>query len=267
MTIKLRNQNLAVTLEPELGARISSLKFLDVEMLLQAEPSAMYDPIFGGSYAMVPFAGRIRDGKFQFKESAYQIDLCPGHPHAMHGYALDQSWTVTESTESIAVMNTALDTRWPFGGFVEQQFELTDDSLKLTISFRANKATPVWVGWHPWWKRTLENSSDANLEFSAQNMLEREAALPTGKLTVPKSQPWDDAFCGLTENPRITWSNFAQLEMTSSHEWWVVYDERSDAICVEPQSGPPNAIELGLATQLETNQTHSMSTEWIFRSI
>ena len=35
-----------------------------------------------------------------------------------------------------------------------------------------------------------------------------------------------------------------RLELSSSCQWWVVYSEPEHAICVEPQSGPPDAANL-----------------------
>jgi aldose 1-epimerase len=42
-----------------------------------------------------------------------------------------------------------------------------------------------------------------------------------------------------------------RLEIDSSAEFWVVYDERDDALCVEPQTAPPDAVNLAAAAGVE----------------
>ena len=41
------------------------------------------------------------------------------------------------------------------------------------------------------------------------------------------------------------WPGALELALESSLDHWVVYDEPDHAICVEPQSGPPDALNLG----------------------
>ena len=40
----------------------------------------------------------------------------------------------------------------------------------------------------------------------------------------------------------LTWPEQLELKVTSRAEWVVVYDEQAEAVCVEPQSGPPNGL-------------------------
>jgi aldose 1-epimerase len=265
--IVLSSADLIVVIEPTRGGRIEGLRFQDVELLVQEQEGTQHDPVFAGSYVMAPFAGRIRDGEFVFDDRDYSIALCPGHEHAMHGFALDRPWDVVEQSATKCVLQIQLDERWPFGGKVEQTIELMNNNLHQEICFTATSRTPVWLGWHPWWRRNLLGGSSAELRFVAKAMLEREGALPTGQVVNPKAQPWDDAFTDVVGNPQIVWPEVVQLEMTSNHNWWVVYNEREDAICIEPQSGPPNAIELGQAVVLEADETHSISSDWIFSAL
>ena len=74
-------------------------------------------------------------------------------------------------------------------------------------------------------------------------MVERGAdGLPTGALVAPTPPPWDDCFIELRSAPRLTWPDGLSLEITSSADHWVVYDESSDGVCVEPQTGPPDGL-------------------------
>ena len=42
--------------------------------------------------------------------------------------------------------------------------------------------------------------------------------------------------------PVIEWPNALTLSIESSFDHWVVFTEPDHALCVEPQSGPPNEV-------------------------
>jgi aldose 1-epimerase len=61
----------------------------------------------------------------------------------------------------------------------------------------------------------------------------------------PPAGPWDDCFTDLAGPPVLRWGGAAELTIGSDCPCVVVYDEPAEAICVEPQSGPPDALNLG----------------------
>ena len=78
-------------------------------------------------------------------------------------------------------------------------------------------------------------------------MLERDdEGMPSGKFVSPKPEPWDDAFTEKNGMPSIVWEGAARVDIESDAPWWVVYTEDTDGICVEPQTAPPDAANLGL---------------------
>jgi aldose 1-epimerase len=61
----------------------------------------------------------------------------------------------------------------------------------------------------------------------------------------------------------LAWPGLLRLELSSSCPWWVVYSMPEHAICVEPQSGPPDAANL--APEVVTAGaplTHVMRWRW-----
>ena len=60
----------------------------------------------------------------------------------------------------------------------------------------------------------------------------------------PTPRPWDDAFTEVVLPPRLTWPGVLTLDLRTTAPFWVVFDERDDAICVEPQTAPPDAFNL-----------------------
>jgi aldose 1-epimerase len=210
---------------------------------------------------MVPWAGRIRHGRFTFDGRAHQLPLgLP--PHAIHGVVYDRAWTILDAT-TIAI---DLDERWPFRGRVVQRFALDDGGLEVTLTVDAAEPMPVVVGWHPWFRRVLTPGDPAvELRFDAATMLVRDAeGMPSGERVAPTPGPWDDAFTDVRTEPVLTWSGRLRLSLTSSCPWWVVYSMPEHAVCVEPQSGPPDAANLGSATVVEpgTPLTHAMRWRW-----
>ena len=66
--------------------------------------------------------------------------------------------------------------------------------------------------------------------------------LPTGRLVSVPDGPLDDCLTDLAGPPVLRWPGGPTLTLTSSFDHWVVYTEPTHALCVEPQSGPPDAF-------------------------
>ena len=66
---------------------------------------------------------------------------------------------------------------------------------------------------------------------------------------------WDDPFVGVTTPPQIAWGDDLALTLTagSAVTHWMVYDP-DDALCVEPQAGPPDAFHRGGAIELQAGE-------------
>jgi aldose 1-epimerase len=69
--------------------------------------------------------------------------------------------------------------------------------------------------------------------------------IPTGELVPVGPHPWDDCFTRLGEPAVVLrWPGAIMLTLDTSCSCLVVYDEPEHAICVEPQTGPPDAFNL-----------------------
>jgi aldose 1-epimerase len=231
-----------LTIDPALGARFASLTVGGREILVTEGAG----PIWWGCYPMVPFAGRIRDGRFTFAGRVHQLERnLP--PHAIHGTVFDRPWRVQSRGPDSATLAVGLGPGWPFAGRVTQAISLQPGVLDATLTLEADEEMPAWIGWHPWFRRRLGDVT-VELDLDASSMYVRGAdGLPTGARSRPSPRPWDDAFTDLRSPPRLRWPGFLELEMTSTAEVWVVFDEREDGICVEPQTAPPDAIDLAEA--------------------
>jgi len=227
-----------LTILPDLGCRVGSLTVGGVELLRQG-------PNFG-SFPMVPWCGRTRDGQFRNGGVLHQMPRDAG-PHAIHGTGRHVAWhTAPGTTGGSACFYYDLAEPWPYKGRVSQRFELSEDRLDLTMSVETtDDSFPAQAGWHPWFLRNLgRGGQDALIDFTPGWMEERgEDHLPTGRRVEPGPRPWDDCF-GMPDgvDVTLTWPGELRLRITSPAEWVVVYDEQPPAVCVEPQSGPPNGL-------------------------
>jgi aldose 1-epimerase len=231
-----------LTVHAAAGGRFASL-VVDGHELLLTEGAG---PIWSGCYPMAPFAGRIRDGRFTFRGRHYQLERnLP--PHAMHGTVLDRAWRVLRRGSDRLTLAIDLGPGWPFAGRVSQTIALRPDRLEATLTLDADEPMPAWVGWHPWFRRTIDGR-DAVLEVEAESMYARGPdGLPTGRLVAPAPRPWDDAFRGLRAPPCLRWPGVLDLEISSSADVWVIFDERPEGLCIEPQTAPPDAVNLAQA--------------------
>ena len=78
------------------------------------ETSAM---IAWGSYPMVPWAGRVRDGRFDFQGNSYELPLNLGE-HAIHGVGFGLPWRVDSHEENLIGLSLVLLKRRTFRGQV-----------------------------------------------------------------------------------------------------------------------------------------------------
>lgn len=227
-----------VVVDPLDGGRITSLAVDGVELLGGIGTGV----IEHGSFVMVPWAGRIRDGVLRVDGVEHHLPTDRTHPHAGHGLVMDRPWDVVSVSGEALRISCDLDARWPFRGHVVQEFRLAGDHLAQRIEVHAAQhAFPATVGWHPWFRRVLGPGSVAELDFTAAGMLRRDAAgIPSGEVVPIPPGPWDDCFPGVRWPMTITWPGVLTLQISSDAEFAVVYDELEEAFCVEPQSGPPD---------------------------
>jgi aldose 1-epimerase len=104
---------------------------------------------------------------------------------------------------------------------------------------------PVSCGWHPWWNR---RAGDRPLELELQAgacYVKDDEGIPTGELGPIPPHPWDDCFTQLGSPPAVLrWPELLTLTLSTACPCVVAFDAPEHAICVEPQTGPPDAFTL-----------------------
>ncbi len=229
-----------IAIDLDQGGRIASLKWRDMEFALPFRGESHT----WGWYAMAPWAGRVRNGIIRNPAGKeFQLPTTIDPPHALHGFGFTSSW------QEIGPGRALLHLPAPYGGAtVEQNIEVLDDAVRWSLEYEPGDCElPAWLGFHPWFPRDLALGASAEIEFAAETMLLRDSeGLPTGKSSTPGPQPWDDAFTQIRGVPAVVWEDVARIDIESDAPWWVVYTEDADAVCIEPQTAPPDAANLGL---------------------
>ncbi|MEM7092462.1 MAG: aldose 1-epimerase [Actinomycetota bacterium] len=234
--MKLVSATAEATVDLE-GGRLASL-IVGGHELLVAEGEK---PTRWGSFPMIPWCGRLPYGRLAFDGQEYEFPLT-SPPHANHGRSHLQPWYEVEP----GVIRTALGEPWPFGGYAVQRFELGPASLSITAEVRADHhAMPAMLGWHPWFRRMIGPGPVAELQISGGRVYAvNDDLIPTGVLEPVPHPPWNACFVGLDADPVIEWPGLLRLTVSSDLDHWVIFTEPEHALCIEPQSGPPNEFHM-----------------------
>ncbi len=257
--LRIGSDVLHIEIAPAAGGRVAGMVFEGTQWLAgySAHNAAALN---WGSYPMVPWAGRIRRGRFEFDGHKCvlptNLDV-----HAIHGVGFVLRWNVESmSTDSVELsLHLPRDRRWPFGGVARQRFSVAGNALRMELALTAGlHAMPQPVlGWHPWFH------APERLEFTPTQCYPRDAeGVATLPLVAPPPRPWDDCF--INTAPVVLHRASQALRLTSDCDHWVIYDGRAGVIGVEPQSGPPDAFNLSPTQRLEPGETvtHWCLLEW-----
>jgi galactose mutarotase-like enzyme len=268
-TLHLAADGVEAVVDLEHGGRLASFE-VDGRELLVTEGLG---PISWGSFPMVPYAGRVRNGRFEFQGRRWDLPmLLP--PHAIHGTVIDRSWDALDDR----TITTTLGPAWPFAGRAIQRFELEPGRLTCRLELHADEPMPASLGWHPWFRRRPPTGAygtppgpepgELELELDARAMFRRDDdGITTRDLVVPPPPgPWDDCFTDLRRPPVLRWPGFLELTIDSDCPAWVVYTVPTEALCVEPQTAPPDALNAG-PDLVEPGQPLVAEMVWTWRSL
>jgi len=269
-------------IDPADGGRIVSLLIAGVERILPKARARAHAPaLYWGCYPMVPWAGRLSEGRIP--TNAGEVRLAPNlPPSAIHGLGFEKVWEIVERSATAVTMTCELrGLGWPFGGSARQTLRLGDRHLELELAVGGyTRAGPAGLGWHPWFTRP--SREDMRLCVDATEVLVLDADLvPTGKVRrVTETEDLrscpplgdrrlDHVYVRANGPAIVRWPDLELRIAYDASMRTVVVHTPVEGICVEPQTMWPNAPLLaaagvrgtGLRT-LEPGDTVSANEEW-----
>lgn len=239
-------------IEPRLGACITGLWLGDVPVLRTKPDGEIRTARDTSSYPLVPFSNRIGNATLTWNGTSHPLVQNFGtEPHAIHGVGWQRPWEVLEANSNFALLSYAHkpDASWPFAFDTSQAFRLTEHELELTLSItnQSKSATPVGLGWHPYFVKRAKS----HVSFAATGRWEMDSAkLPTHR-TASKGLDADCAFLDV-DHCFDGWNGTLHLHddllhtrVTSNQSRLVVFTNGAQtSIAVEPVTHVNNAISL-----------------------
>jgi aldose 1-epimerase len=258
MSVSLASGDWTAELRPEVGGSLSALRWRGVD-ILRPMPAEASGPLEGSCFPLVPYANRIRGGRFVWHgwQVAMPLNFLP-QEHSLHGFGWQKPWRVASEGGFKAALEFSHDGKgaWPWAFHAEQRVRLGPQgcAISLNVVNRAGSAMPMGLGLHPYFRRRPETQ----VQFSARGMVVVDDTLvPTGDVaaddlfaewedgTALPGQLVDHCFTGWDGTVRIT-DDLGTITMTARGVPFLhVYaPPAGEALCFEPVSHTPDALNL-----------------------
>jgi len=260
--IEMSNETLRVVIDPSNGCRLDALQLCDSGGQWSDVLRPMADG--GGSFLMVPWTNRIRDGRFGFGGKDHQ--LVSNHPDgtAIHGVGRDHAWAIGDRSPYTA--RCVLDSRliegvnfpFAFGAVMRVEIGAGDVEIDLDLTNLGDSPMPGGVGHHPYFMRKLWDEGDElRVKANVGGRYPCKGQIPKGAMAdddVCKGlrtggaigdPGLDDVFGGFDGCAELAWDKSGVrclMECSESLGHLVVYTPRAEDpnpaplpwVCVEP---------------------------------
>jgi aldose 1-epimerase len=253
----------------EVGAGLAGLWHSD-RPLTSPWPDGVLPPMSGGA-VLIPWPNRIRDGRYHFGGSDYQLPLSePAQHNASHGLVRWVRFTVADrSDDSVTFAHHLVpQTGYPFELVIGIRYELTADgglSVTTTVDNHAGTSAPFGAGFHPYLDLDGHDLDRAEIEVPAATRLvtddrqipiERVAVAGTPYQLSPRralgTLRVDHGFTDLTGTTATVavGGHATELWWDSEFEYLQVFTPPLErfgrtAIAIEPMTCAPDAFNSG----------------------
>lgn len=237
---------------PERGVAFRSLTLAGRDVLRRIPEGADPNNGFHGAFIMAPWTNRLEDGRIRVGGVDHFMPINrPAEGNALHGFLRDLAWVVEEQGAERAVLSCALD-HAPFRCTARLVVALSAAGMSFALSLRntGDAATPMGMGWHPWFARP----AGTRLRVRATTIFGRDhrsiatGARPSAGLNGDDAVllGLDTHFAGWDGLAAITWPDGAGIALRAQGEWasnlQVFAPRGGDVLCVEPVSHAPDAV-------------------------
>jgi aldose 1-epimerase len=239
MIVEISNSNNRLIIDPALGGRAIQWFYKDLQILGDKGDN----PLVGGWYLMAPWPGRIRDNQVIYKGKTYPQEI-NFQKWAIHGtVAFSEGKVQNQTIDSVEIVHKT-NSDWPISMEILQRWSLTSKYLKCYARISTIEGEfPAELGWHPWFNRQLTRGKLAKFGIEAVSQYIKDENFftlnETKEIGIP---PFDDAFYVPSGKGFIEWPEALRIDFSTDLDTFVVFDEPEDVFCIEPQTGPPDAI-------------------------
>ena len=260
------------------GGRLSNLVFEDIQVLADLEAST-YENNYASSI-LFPFVNRIKDGKYTFDNSKYQLSCNEGDKNnALHGLVYNKTFVCTKKVLTLNDASVTLQYKdngkhlgFPFKFNIDLTYTLNEKGIILSVKIanKDKKNFPFSIGWHPYFysknldNSTLNFSSNKKYVFDNQQIISGTTDLNIEMPFQLKAVTLDDCYQLKTNEIYFSTPEYRfNIESTSKENFLQLYTpEIRNVIAIEPMTGAADNFnnEIGLQT-LQPNETYNM--KWL----
>lgn len=239
MIIEITSERHKLIIDSAAGGRATHWLYEDLQLLGEKGDN----PIIGGWYLMAPWAGRIRNNEITYQNKSYPQAI-NFQNWAIHGTAAFSEGKVQNQSETSVEIVHETNDQWPVKMTITQRWTINKDQVKSYAKISCEKGEfPAEIGWHPWFRRQLNKGKSAKFGIEAiSQYVKDESSITLNETKNIGVPPFDDAFDVPTGKGFIEWPEVLRIDFSSELNTFVIYDVPEDVFCIEPQTGPPNAI-------------------------
>ncbi|WP_053202464.1 hypothetical protein [Jiangella muralis] len=256
--LRWETERSSATVDLDDGARLTSLRFDGRDLLV---PHEGRDPLWWGSFVMVPWTGDLRHGSFHWRDRSWRVPRDPSGD-ASHGTVRRSRWTSPAPGRAVATLGED----WPFAGSAELTAELEPHVLRLGLRLRADEDMPAAIGFHPWFPRVLSpggGAAQVELPAGSRMLLRNGDGTPTTRYIGLGPQPWDETVRCSVPEAAIVWPGDGTLGLTWTSPFATVFTAHEQGVCVEPVTSPSGRMDDDLAAGETLELTFALTwTPW-----
>jgi aldose 1-epimerase len=155
----------------------------------------------GQGDVLIPFPGRIADGRYAFDGQVFQLERNDKEgPNAIHGFVRTVPWIVGNVSANRVRFEIMLSAEqyerkgYPFSLLVHVAYGLNEQGLSCSFEVKnvGSRIAPVGVGFHPYFTVGSTLVDEAEVKIPATAFLEfNERLAPTGRTIPVSSTEWD----------------------------------------------------------------------------
>jgi aldose 1-epimerase len=147
------------------------------------------------SAVLFPFPNRIKDGKYEFENIEYSLELNDIESHnAIHGLVAFETFELISHTETKAICKftyKGYNVGYPFPFDISLTYSLKRKSLSFSVEIINTGETnmPYGFGWHPYFGFSDESITGMTLKVPNRKNLElNDRFLPTSEFKIEKEE-------------------------------------------------------------------------------